>query len=60
MSATFREAVDLARWYTAYALDLAPDAHPHPGVIGHLTAAQAQHWAVEQLMKTSGPERAAA
>lgn len=52
MSATFREAVELAAWYTRYALDLAPDAKPRPGVVGHLTAAQAQHWAVEQLMKT--------
>lgn len=51
MSATFREAVELAAWYTRYAIDRAPgEPDLHPGVVSHLTAARAQHDAAEQLL----------
>ena len=58
MTDDFRQAVEYAQWWTRKAIDLAPDADPHPGIVGHLTAAQSQHWAIEQLMKTSGREAA--
>jgi len=48
---TIREAAQYAGWWSRMALDLAPDEPGlHPGVISHLTAANAQHWAVEQLL----------
>lgn len=59
MTATFREAVAQASWWTRYALDRAPnEPDAHPGVIAHLKAAAAQHAAVEQL--TAEPREQAA
>jgi hypothetical protein len=51
---TLENAVQYAAWWTLMALELArdePDAHP--GIIGHLKAARAQHDATERLLVAS-------
>lgn len=49
VSCSFEQALWYAAWFTRYALDRAPDADPHPGVIGHLTAGRTQLDAAQQL-----------
>jgi hypothetical protein len=49
-----RQAVEYARWWTAKALDLAHEPDTHPGLIGHLTAADVQHRAAEHLISLDG------
>lgn len=53
MSATFTEALELASWWTRYALDRAPDEpNAHPGIVGHLTAGRTQLHAAATLQAT--------
>jgi len=55
VSDDLRQAVEYAAWWTRKALDLAagePDAHP--GLVGHLTAADVQHRAAERLIPANG------
>lgn len=51
---TLDQAVGYAAWWTRMALDIAADEPAaHPGVIGHLKAARAQHDATERLLVAS-------
>lgn len=53
MTDDFRQAAEYAQWWTRKALDIARgETDLHPGVLSHLTGADVQHWAVEQLMST--------
>lgn len=53
MTATFTEALELASWWTRYALDRAPDEpNAHPGIVGHLTAGRTQLHAAATLQAT--------
>ena len=57
MSDDLRQAVEYAAWWTRKALDLAAgERDAHPGLEGHLTAADVQHRAAERLISLDGDQ----
>jgi len=55
VSDDLRQAVEYAAWWTRKALDLAAgERDAHPGLEGHLTAADVQHRAAEHLISLDG------